>query len=156
MREAVRAAIAAVLDSTAGLSAKRRQQLADDLADAVCGRLFDMELLAATVRAIDQARADRVVTAAHEGVVTALLQLARRIDLAEPYFEELADYNAERKMRPPSPDNVSIPTYLKYSEALGLTPGGGKAPGPAKGGRSGGGVSARRAAEQARQRRRRV
>jgi len=58
------------------------------------------------------------------GTVEAIRALALKIDLQDDYFRELAAHNEERKLRPPSQDNVSIPTYLKYAEALGLTPSG--------------------------------
>lgn len=44
--------------------------------------------------------------------------------MAARYFEALADYAADMNGRPPSQDNVSIPTFLKYCESLGLTPAG--------------------------------
>lgn len=56
--------------------------------------------------------------------IEAARALARKIDLADEYFERLANYNADHDLRPPSADNVSIPTFLKYCESLGLTPAG--------------------------------
>ena len=53
-----------------------------------------------------------------------LRALARKIDGTDEYFDALAEWAAERNLRPPSPDNVSIPTYLKFCESLGLTPAG--------------------------------
>lgn len=58
------------------------------------------------------------------GAVEALRALARKIDGADEYFMELAFEAEDRKSRPPSQDNVSIPTYLKFCESLGLTPAG--------------------------------
>lgn len=58
------------------------------------------------------------------GPVEALRQLAVKIDVQDDYFQALAADAAEHNRRPPSQDNVSIPTYLKYAEALGLTPSG--------------------------------
>lgn len=50
--------------------------------------------------------------------------MARKIDGMDAYLAALADDAAERRLRPPSQDNVSIPTYLKFCESLGLTPAG--------------------------------
>lgn len=58
------------------------------------------------------------------GAVETLRALARKIDGTDEYFDALADQAADRNLRPPSPDNVSIPTYLKFCESLGLTPAG--------------------------------
>lgn len=77
------------------------------------------------------------LTPADAAAVQAARALALKIDMADRYFEELADSHAERNLRPPSQDNVSIPTFLKYCESLGLTPAGRKVPAqadPAKGG----------------------
>lgn len=64
-----------------------------------------------TLRAVDAARAEGVLTEKDAGVVKALLHVAREID-------SLVDgINGAGKL-----DNVSVPTYLKFSEALGLTP----------------------------------
>lgn len=79
------------------------------------------EVIDATEKAIAAARH---LTDMDAGTVEALRALARKIDGADEYFEALADVAAERKLRPPSPDNVSIPTYLKFCESLGLTPAG--------------------------------
>jgi len=57
------------------------------------------------------------------GSVAVLLRLAAAIDnmaAVETALLSLAD-DGER-MRRPSLDNVTIPTYLRYAEALGLTP----------------------------------
>lgn len=58
------------------------------------------------------------------GALAALRALALKIDTQDDYFEALAEQADERDSRPPSVDNVSIPTYLKYCESLGLTPAG--------------------------------
>ena len=47
------------------------------------------------------------------GAIATLLKLAGQID----YLIEHDGLNAEGKF-----DNVSVPTYLKYAESLGLTP----------------------------------
>jgi hypothetical protein len=79
------------------------------------------EVIDATERAIDAAGH---LTDMDAGAIETLRALARKIDGQDEYFEALADVAAERKLRPPSPDNVSIPTYLKFCESLGLTPAG--------------------------------
>jgi hypothetical protein len=61
------------------------------------------------------------------GAVAALLTLAHKIDNADDVLDMILDQIAsdpDSKIRPPAADNVSLPTYLKYSESLGLTPGG--------------------------------
>lgn len=59
------------------------------------------------------------------GAVSALLAAARKIDdwdrVLDGYFEQL-EMDPESKVRPPSVDNATLPTYLKFCEALGLTP----------------------------------
>lgn len=57
-----------------------------------------------------------------EPTIEAARALARKIDMADLYFEKLVEYAADNDSRPPSPDNVSLPTYLRYCDALGLTP----------------------------------
>lgn len=59
-----------------------------------------------------------------KGALEAVRALALKIDVADEYLEALADYAADKNLRPPSQDNVSIPTYLKFCESLGLTPAG--------------------------------
>ncbi|WP_104128225.1 hypothetical protein [Cryobacterium sp. Y57] len=74
------------------------------------------------------------------GAIAALLALAHKIDDYDTILDHILDQiesDPESKVRPPASDNVSIPTYLKYCESLGLTPGGrgelatGKKSGPA-------------------------
>ena len=72
---------------------------------------------------------DAVKVATHLGpmdaaAVEAARALARKIDLHDEYFEALTDDALVYDLRPPSQDNVSIPTFLKYCESLGLTPSG--------------------------------
>jgi hypothetical protein len=61
------------------------------------------------------------------GAIAALLALARKIDdydtIVDVIMEQI-EIDPESKIRPPASDNVSLPTYLKYCESLGLTPGG--------------------------------
>jgi hypothetical protein len=58
------------------------------------------------------------------GAIETLRALALKVDMMDAYFEELAEYATEHRLRPPSQDNVSIPTYLKFAESMGLTPAG--------------------------------
>ena len=76
-------------------------------------------VLDATVAAIEAASHLGPMDA---GAVETIKALALKIDMQDAYLEALADDAADRNLRPPSPDNVSIPTYLKYAESLGLTP----------------------------------
>lgn len=57
----------------------------------------------------------------HSASVAALRVLARKIDTQDAYFQALLDDAQEHNGRPPSMDNVSIPTFLKFCDALGLT-----------------------------------
>ena len=70
-----------------------------------------MSVVSETERAVAAALADGTLNEKDAGVVEALLHVAREID-------SLVDgINGAGKL-----DNVSVPTYLKFSEALGLTP----------------------------------
>lgn len=67
------------------------------------------------------------LTDADRGAVEALRVLAGKIDTDDELRTIWLDYQANREvenMRPLQLDNVSIPTYLKYCESLGLTPAG--------------------------------
>jgi len=94
--------------------------------DATCRRAKPKpppigDVLGATNRSITAARH---LTEMDKGAVATLRVLARKID-TEIELRELALAYAERHdQKPPSIDNVSIPTYLKFAEALGLTPSG--------------------------------
>lgn len=92
-------------------------------------------VLDATNAAIEAAKH---LTDADAGAVAAIRALALKIDIADEYFEALADYAAEKSLRPPSQDNVSLPTYLKFCESLGLTPTGRTRAQIEKGGSGGG------------------
>ena len=81
----------------------------------------DLELLEATKESVAAATH---LTKADAGAVEVLYTLAMKIDLMDEYFDELANDARENERRPPSQDNVSIPTYLKFCESLGLTPAG--------------------------------
>jgi hypothetical protein len=70
------------------------------------------------------------LTDVDEGAVAALRALARKIDAWDEIVAWAEEDAAERKDgRPkvPANDNVSIATYLKFCESLGLTPTGRKA-----------------------------
>jgi hypothetical protein len=61
------------------------------------------------------------------GAIAALLALAHKIDDLDTIIDHILEQienDPESKVRPPASDNVSLPTYLKYCESLGLTPGG--------------------------------
>ena len=68
------------------------------------------------------------------GAVETLRALARKIDAWDVIVEFALDDAAGRDERPkvPQNDNVSIPTYLKFCESLGLTPAGRAKLGPVK------------------------
>ncbi len=77
------------------------------------------------------------------GAIAALFAVARKIDdwdTVVDHIMEQIEMDPESTIRPPASDNVSLPTYLKYCESLGLTPSGrgelaktGKPVTPAKG-----------------------
>lgn len=78
---------------------------------------FDDETCtAATAHAV---KAATHLTAMDSGAVFALMELAGAIDA----INAGAEFNDEDE-KPRSFDNVTIPTYLKYCESLGLTPAG--------------------------------
>ena len=81
----------------------------------------DENVLEATNRAINGATH---LGPQDAGAVAAIRALARKIDGMDEYYHELRESYRERDLRPPSPDNVSLPTYLRYAESLGLTPAG--------------------------------
>lgn len=59
------------------------------------------------------------------GAIAALLAAARKLDdwdrVLDAYFEQL-EMDPESTVRPPAQDNATLGHYLKYCEALGLTP----------------------------------
>jgi hypothetical protein len=94
------------------------------------------------VGALQDATEAALVAATHltdsdQGTVEALRVLARKIDEDEARWELALRWAEAMKLRPPSQDNVSLPTYLRYCEALGLTPSGREKLKPAKGGEGG-------------------
>lgn len=66
---------------------------------------------------------------ADAGAVAALRALAAKIDAWDQIVQWAIEDAAENDSRPkvPANDNTSLPTFLKYCEALGLTPGSRKA-----------------------------
>lgn len=82
------------------------------------------EVVEATEKAIAAALEEKILTDKDAGAIETLRALAVKIDLADAYFDALMADATEHGSRPPSQDNVSIPTYLKYCESLGLTPAG--------------------------------
>lgn len=66
------------------------------------------------------------LTDADKGAIAALKYLARKIDTEDELRELALDAQVEDgdRSKPPPLDNVSVPTYLRYCVALGLTPGG--------------------------------
>ncbi len=79
------------------------------------------DILAATESAIAAATH---LGAMDAGAIEALRSLAANIDAADERWDARADDALEHNLRPPAQDNVSIPTYLKFCESLGLTPAG--------------------------------
>lgn len=87
-------------------------------------------------------KAAQHLTAADAGAVQALRALAAKIDSDDAVRVAYLDWQdgGDRPARALQVDNVSLPTYLKYCESLGLTPAGRKVlSGPAKQGGGGGG-----------------
>ena len=60
------------------------------------------------------------------GAVAVLRELAREIDVRDELRERALEAAREEHTRPPGIDNVTVPTYLKFCDALGLTPAGRK------------------------------
>lgn len=75
-------------------------------------------------KALENARRQKIIYARHEGTIAAARALADRID----QWDEIVRWAVEDKetlglQRPavPQNDNTSLPTFLKYMDALGLT-----------------------------------
>lgn len=63
------------------------------------------------------------LTPADAGAVEALRMLARKIDAWDQIVEwAIAEAPEGKRPAVPANDNVSIPSYLKFCESLGLTP----------------------------------
>lgn len=84
------------------------------------------------------------LTDSDAGAVAVLRELAREIDVRDHLRELALDYANEHKAKPPGIDNVTVPTYLKFCDALGLTPAGRERLKPSEGG-GGGNLSRLRA-----------
>jgi hypothetical protein len=69
-------------------------------------------------------RAATHLTPVDKGAVETLKMLARKIDTEDQLRDMALAWAEEHKQKPPPVDNVSVPTYLKYCESLGLTPAG--------------------------------
>ena len=82
------------------------------------------DLVSATKAAIRAAKDAGQLTNADMASCVAILAVATKIDAQDSYFKALLADSVEHGTRPPSQDNVSLPTFLKYAEALGLTPSG--------------------------------
>lgn len=79
------------------------------------------------------------LTPMDQGAVETLRFLAVKIDTESDLRELALAYAEAHEQKPPAVDNVSIPTYLKYCESLGLTPVARKALTEKKQGAQGGG-----------------
>ena len=95
---------------------------------------------AATEAAIAAARKAEQLTTTDDGAIEALRALARKIDAWDTIVQWAQEDAADNDRRPtvPQNDNVSLPTYLKFCESLGLTPAGrGKLPEKKEAGKGG-------------------
>jgi hypothetical protein len=72
------------------------------------------------------------LTKMDRGAIETLRVLARKIDTEDDLRDKALNYAEAHEQKPPAVDNVSIPTYLKFCESLGLTPAGRLKLGPAK------------------------
>lgn len=126
-------------------------ELADDVA------MGDVE--AGLEEALAEAEEKKRLTSLDAGTIAAIRVLARKIDEEQARWDycfewserwvewmRAAEDDPDYVEPPPSPpkpppmDNVSLPTFLKYAESLGLTPAGrGRIPGEKGKGGSGGG-----------------
>jgi hypothetical protein len=66
------------------------------------------------------------LTEADAGAVAVLRELAKEIDSRDELRDLALRYAGEHNQKPPGIDNVTVPTYLKFCDALGLTPAGRK------------------------------
>lgn len=101
------------------------------------------EITAGTEKAIAKATEEKRLGPMDAGAVAAIRVLARKIDESEArwdYCLRYAEWAVENGAPPPKPppmDNVSIPVYLNYCNALGLAPAGRAGlPGPKEAGRA--------------------
>lgn len=109
---------------------RKKADLLDRIAEHEAAQVYTV--LAETNRSIDHAITGKTLDAdKHAGPIAALRVLARRIDEGDALMAIMLRLSRDAKVKPPAIDNVSIPTYLKYCEAMGLTPAAEK-PEPAK------------------------
>lgn len=111
--------------------------IAEAIEDAL--KIQDDSLFDALVRSVAKHRADGKLVDSDEAAIVAAGQMARKIDVSDEYFAALEQDAIEHNLRPPSQDNVSLPTFLKFLEALGMTPAARKAVTAAAPGKGGGG-----------------
>ena len=75
-------------------------------------------------KALANARRQKIIFARHEGTVAAARALADKIDhwdqIVQWAVEDMEDSGAHRPSVPQN-DNVSLASFLKYMDALGLT-----------------------------------
>lgn len=118
------AVLPVVLEVLAAFEVEDPDELAEAIADAVVAAIDipDESLRSALLRAVAIARAAGDLSARDEALIVAASQMARKIDTADKYFAELERDAIDRHLRPPSQDNVSLPTFLRYIDALHLTP----------------------------------
>lgn len=75
-------------------------------------------------KALKNARRQKIIYARHEGTIAAARALADKIDQWDVIVQwAVEDKEALGLQRPavPQNDNTSLPTFLKYMDALGLT-----------------------------------
>ena len=75
-------------------------------------------------RAVAAARRQKIINARHSGTIAAARALADKIDqwdrIVQWAVEDKDEFDLARPAVPQN-DNVSLPSFLKYCEALGLT-----------------------------------
>jgi len=83
---------------------------------------METPLLDATNEAIEKAA--HLKDPVYAGSIEAIRSLARKIDAWDVIVQWALEDADERESRPavPQNDNVSLASYLKYADALGLTP----------------------------------
>lgn len=118
------AVLPVVLEVLAAFEVEDPDELAEAIAEAVVAAIDipDESLRSALLRAVAIARAAGDLSARDEALIVATSQMARKIDTADKYFAALERDAIDRHLRPPSQDNVSLPTFLRYIDALHLTP----------------------------------
>lgn len=90
------------------------------------------EVLTALEQSIAEAKRTKRLDDLDASAVAAARVLARKIDQEQDRWEFCMAWQSEERAegrarpKPPPIDNVSLPTYLRYLESLGLTPSGRK------------------------------